>query len=223
MDNRSARFFPEISSTRKRNSLEHTDRNPPLEKKHKSDDHFSLRINPNLKDETGRPPLIVAVIQQDYALVTRLLMTVGVDVNQTDDEGNTPLHKVKTKRMARLFLATGCVKFNKKNRYGHTAITQAFACGQNEIGKIIQDTKNRQQLKLKQRVDQYIIKNYYHTNNEEFTLEEILAAQSKRTPKERIYHARMQGLFSFFERLDLDIKFEEEVLMPAFRRSAQTI
>jgi ankyrin repeat protein len=161
-------------------------------------------IDPNKKDVTGRPPLVVAVIQQDYALVAKLLMTPGIVVNQTDADGNTAFHKVQTERMARLLTATGRMDFNKKNRLGHTPIAQAVLCGRTAVAGILQNANEVQQSELAKNVKEYM-------GRQPGNLQEAMALHARRSPEEKRYHARMKGLHSFFARAQMGARFEASV------------
>ncbi|KAL3467439.1 ankyrin repeat-containing domain protein [Aspergillus heterothallicus] len=85
-------------------------------------------IDPNVRDEYGRTPLVIAAYEGQKSMVELLLNTDGVDPGAKDREGSTPLLKAigsSHVEIAKLLLADTRVDVNVKNNNGDNAVSRA--------------------------------------------------------------------------------------------------
>lgn len=95
----------------------------------------SLGLEPNIVTKTGSTPLHRLANNNKDAAIFELFLAAGADVNQKDDEGNTPfLNAASRNELAMVELLAKDVKdFNTTNKEGKTSLTNAVENNKPEV------------------------------------------------------------------------------------------
>jgi ankyrin repeat protein len=105
-------------------------------------------VNPNTTDELGRSPLFYGAMgkiedeDEPTGVVDTLLQRNGIDVNQRDFTGSTPLSaaaRLGNIRMVSLLLNRPDIALDDEDIFGRTALSWAVAEGQGGIIKLLLD------------------------------------------------------------------------------------
>lgn len=101
-------------------------------------------VNPNTTDEHGRSPLFHGAMCEieDGCVVGTLLQKDGIDVNQRDITGSTPLSaatRLGNIRMVSLLLNRPGIALDAEDIFGRTALSWAVAEGQGGILELLLD------------------------------------------------------------------------------------
>lgn len=98
-----------------------------------------LGINPNTATESGQNPLHNLARSKDGAVIDYFI-SKGVDVNQQNADGNTPLmlaaYGQQDLELFNKFFEKG-KNFNQKNKEGQTALTQAIMGNSTKVGLLL--------------------------------------------------------------------------------------
>lgn len=98
-------------------------------------------IKVNKRDDYGRTPLINALIQRrgstesDHLFLAHLesLIKMGADINQSDDNGQSPLHYAEDVLSAQFLLNNGADIGKKDTTFYHTPLFKACSRGRSEV------------------------------------------------------------------------------------------
>ncbi|NAS11229.1 ankyrin repeat domain-containing protein [Flavobacteriaceae bacterium R33] len=142
-----------------------------------------LGINPNVVSDEGITPLHGIAFQNEELPVFEYFVSKGVDLNQSDEDGNTALLNAARRNSLEVvrYLAAGTEDINHTNKQGASALTHAIQSNKLEVVNFLLENGADVQVRDKEgnNLGYYLLKDVYKAERPKLMQDKLAALKAK--------------------------------------------